>query len=218
MTPGDADGILSFRPGEMIDVTRTLGEDTIPWPGAKDYSGLEHDFHGYVITSMRLTAHAGTHMDSPRHRFPDGSAVDTVPPETLVCRAVVVDCGEREEITPEVLAGLAVEGKAVLFRTAASGFGRDAFREDYPALTAETARALVQAGVRLVGIDYLSTDIFGSDAVHDTVLGAGIPQVEDLKLDQVDPGEYILICFPLRIRGCEASPVRAFLAPPADCC
>ncbi len=210
--------VFSFRPGEMIDVTRTLGVDTVPWPGAKDYSGVEHDYLGYVITSMRLTAHTGTHMDSPRHRFPEGRAIDGIPPGTLVTRAVMVDCGDTREISPSVLGDLDLSGRSVLFRTGASGFDRGRFREDYPALTGETATLIRDRGAVLVGIDYLSVDLYGSDSAHDILLGAGIVQVEDLKLDHVSPGEYILFCFPLRIGGCEASPVRAFLAPAADCC
>jgi arylformamidase len=215
----DGDGsVLSFRPGEMIDVTRTLGADTIPWPGAKDYSGIEHDHRGYVITSMRLTAHTGTHMDAPRHRFPRGPAIDEIGPRVLVSRAHVVDCGSSRVIGPGVLDGLDLPGRSVLFRTMASGFDRGGFREDYPYLGAATAGRLRDEGVVLVGIDYLSVDAFDSDDAHDILLGAGMAQVEDLSLGHVAPGEYILFCFPLRIGGCEASPVRAFLAPPAARC
>jgi arylformamidase len=213
--PGTVPG---FRPGEMIDVTRTLGLDSVPWPGAKNYSGLEHDYMGYVITSMRLTAHTGTHMDSPRHRFPEGLPVDRIPSSTLVTMAHVIDCGDYREIPPDVIGDLDLTGRSVLFRTLASGFPRDEFREDYPAIPEETARLIRDRGAVLVGIDYLSVDLFGSDDAHDILLGAGIVQVEDLKLDLVRPGEYLFFCFPLRIGGCEASPVRAFLAPATDCC
>jgi arylformamidase len=209
---------VCFRPDELMDVTRTLGVDTLPWPGAKDYSGLEHDYRGYVITSMRLTAHTGTHMDAPRHRYPDGASIDTIPAETLVTAARVLDCGDRGEIPPEVLGSLDLAGKSVLFRTRASGFSRGEFRRDYPFLARETALRIRDMGAVLVGIDYLSVDSFDADDAHDILLGAGIVQVEDLKLDHVEPGEYTLLCFPLKIGGCEASPVRAFLAPPATCC
>jgi len=212
MNARDGGCTFSFNPDEMIDVTRTMGLDTIPWPGAKDYSGLEHDFHGYVITSMRLTAHAGTHMDAPRHRFPGGRTIDKVPPSSFVCRAVVLDCGDASEIGPALLGDTDLQDKALLLRTKASSFDRSEFRKDYPALTGAAALLIRDRGAVLVGIDYLSTDLFGSDDVHDALLGADIVQVEDLKLDHVAPGEYILFCFPLKIHGCEASPVRAFLA------
>ena len=212
MKAEDRERILSFYPDEMIDVTRTMGLDSIPWPGARDYSGQEHDFHGYVITSMRLTAHAGTHMDAPRHRFPDGRTIDQVSPSSFVCRALVLDCGDTVEITPELVGDADLSGKALLLKTSASAFDRGEFRKDYPALTGAAAEHIRDRGAVLVGIDYLSTDLFGSDDVHDVILGADIVQVEDLKLDHVSPGEYILFCFPLKIHGCEASPVRAFLA------
>jgi len=212
MKAEDGGRTFSFNPDEMIDVTRTLGFDSIPWPGAKDYSGLEHDFHGYVITSMRLTAHAGTHMDAPRHRFPGGRTIDKVSPSSFVCRAVVLDCGDAREITAELVGDTDLQGKALLLRTSASSFDRGEFRKDYPALTGAAAELVRDRGAVLVGIDYLSTDLFGSDDVHDALLGADIVQVEDLKLDHVAPGEYILFCFPLKIHRCEASPVRAFLA------
>ena len=77
----------------------------------------------------------------------------------------------------------------------------------------EGARYLVECGVRTVGVDYLSIGGYRHDTVetHVTILGAGIAVIEGLNLKDVEPGEYELICLPLKIAGADGAPARVVL-------
>jgi arylformamidase len=85
---------------------------------------------------------------------------------------------------------------------------RETFADDFLALTEEAARALLDAGVRLVGIDYLS---IGDEAAHRALLAAGVVAIEGLDLRGVEPGEYTLVCAPLKLVGSDGGPARVFL-------
>ena len=65
------------------------------------------------------------------------------------------------------------------------------FRKDYVALTPDAAQWIVERGIRLVGIDYLSIERFGEPEhrTHKILLGAGVIAVEGLDLRQAAPGD-----------------------------
>ena len=90
---------------------------------------------------------------------------------------------------------------------------RDGFVRDYVAIDLEAARHLIECGIRLVGIDYLSIEAFGAPGhpVHKLLLGAGLVILEGLDLSAVTPGPYELICLPLRLAGADGAPCRALL-------
>src|SRR5207244_12339027 len=101
-----------------------------------------------------------------------------------------------------------------LFKTRNSAlWGRPAFSREYVALSLEAARLLIESGVKLVGLDYLSIEAFGAEGhpVHKTLLGAGLVILEGLDFRRVPPGHYELYCLPLRIAGGDGSPCRAIL-------
>jgi arylformamidase len=87
------------------------------------------------------------------------------------------------------------------------------FQEDFVYLTPDAATCLVQVGIKLVGIDYLSIERFGSKdfGAHHALLGAGVVIIEGLDLSEVEAGEYDLTCLPLRIAGADGSPARVVL-------
>jgi arylformamidase len=94
--------------------------------------------------------------------------------------------------------------------------GRPEFHEDYIALTQEAAQALVEKGVKLLGVDGYSIGPFDPSLgmpVHSTFLGAGPDQVaiEEVDLLNVEPGDYQLIALPLKLTGLEAAPARVLL-------
>lgn len=164
------------------------------------------------MTDLRLTSHTGTHMDAPAHLLDGGAAIDELPPELFVLPAVVAEC-TGDSVGPADLAGLQPDGRAVLLRTAGGDLSRDRFRPGYPHLRPEAAEALRDGGAALLGVDYLSVDPPGGEDAHRILLEAGIPIVEDLLLRGADPGEYVLVCLPLRISAGDGAPVRAFLSP-----
>ena len=90
---------------------------------------------------------------------------------------------------------------------------REEFEESYVAISEDAAEYLVEIGVETVGVDYLSVEPF-EDAefrTHHTLLGADVLILEGLVLADVEPGEYFLVCLPLKLRGSDGSPARAIL-------
>ncbi len=87
------------------------------------------------------------------------------------------------------------------------------YQEDHLYLTVDAAHYLAQAGLKLVGFDYLSIDRSGSAdfPAHHALLGAGVVVVEGLDLSEVEPGEYDMACLPLRVGGGDAAPARVVL-------
>ena len=86
------------------------------------------------------------------------------------------------------------------------------FRKDFVALTSDAAQWLVDQGIRLIGVDYLSVHRYGDGPLtHQILLRAGIIIVEGLNLTDVAPGKYELICLPLRLDGADGAPARAVL-------
>ena len=131
--------------------------------------------------------------------------MDAIPLEVLVGPCKVVDA---PDLSAESVAA-APRAERILFKTPNSElWARDVFEEDYARLDGEAARLLVERGVRLVGVDYLSV---GDEEAHHALLEAGVVPVEGLDLRAVEPGGYELVCLPLRVVGADGAPARAIL-------
>lgn len=173
----------------------------------------------YSISAVSLGTHAGTHVDPPCHFVAGGATVDQIDLTTLngPCRVVDVPIG-RSSVGPSEVASVPAGTSRVLFRTSNSTRWHDqlAFFPDYVALDEAGARALLDRGTRLVGIDSLSVenDPSGRFAVHHLLLGNGALILEGLLLADVPAGEYDLECLPLRLRGGDGGPARAVLSSP----
>jgi arylformamidase len=204
---------------KTYDVTVPLSAEVPTYPGDPPvevaFIRRIADGHPCNVSKLTLGAHAGTHVDAPYHFLADGATIAELPLEILLGKTRVLELPVRDRVRREDLEKLDLrDDLRILFKTRMSGQMRvPAFQEDYVYLTAEAATYLVQAGLKLVGIDYLSIDRFGSVdyPVHHTLLGAGIVIVEGLDLSQVDPGEYDMTCLPLRVAGGEGAPARVIL-------
>jgi arylformamidase len=168
------------------------------------------------VSRLDFGVHAGTHIDAPVHFIADGVGADLVPVDALIGPAVVVDATSVDRhLDAEVMAALAIpEGsERVLFKTRNSELWASAqFEAGFLGVTDDGAKWLVDHGVRLVGIDYLSIAPFGDSVpTHRTLLGAGVAVLEGTDLRGVEPGEYDLICAPVRIVGSDGAPARAIL-------
>jgi arylformamidase len=168
------------------------------------------------ISRLAFGAHTGTHVDAPNH-FIDGSRrVDQLDLNKLIgpCRVVRVP-EDVQTIEPEHIGD--IEGiERVLFKTKNSAYWADSeFHSDFAHLSPPAADALVASGVKLVGIDYLSIERFhsGDHAVHKAFLSKEIVILEGLDLRAVEPGDYELVCLPLKYIGGEGdgAPARAVL-------
>ena len=169
-----------------------------------------------IVSDIRFGSHTGTHVDAARHFFDDGQPVDKIPLERLIGPALLVSFGDKVlSVGAAELREHDVEGhKRILIRTRNSALlSQKEFVKDYTYLAPDGAQYLVDLGVELVGVDYLSIEQFhsGHHRTHRTLLGQAVVIVEGLDLSAPPPGEYQFICLPLRIEGCDGAPARAVL-------
>jgi arylformamidase len=207
------------RVPRFLDVSVPLAAATPTYPGNPPFEleAIKRMASGASSNVSRVVmgTHAGTHVDAPRHFFDDGIPVDDLPLDLLIGRARVVDLPKRGGITAEDLAAAGLrEDLRVLLRTPNSAlWNGSAFKEEYTHLTEAGARYLVEQGVKVIGIDYLSVEQFrkpGAPA-HRALLSEGVIIIEGLDLSEAEPGMYELYCLPLRIAGADGAPARVVL-------
>jgi len=195
--------VYKGNPAYRRIVTHVLGKDGAP----VNQSRLE------------LGAHCGTHIDAPLHFEMDGFTVDAVPLDNLVGPARLLhflrrDCVDRADLEPLDWGGV----ERVLFRTRNSDhwLKSDEFDPNFVYLTGAAAAFLVERKVKLVGIDSLGIEKFGSadHQAHHALLRSGVTILEGLYLADVPAGDYTLFCGPLRVLGGEGAPARALLMTP----
>jgi arylformamidase len=171
------------------------------------------------VTMLHFGAHTATHVDAPVHFIPGGSRVDQMPLDSLIGNAMVVEIApDQESISVDLVDRLKPGVERVLFKTRNSDFWSDTskgFRTDFVYIEPDAASMLVDKGLRLVGIDYLSVEKYqsGQYETHIRLLSKGIVIVEGLDLRDVAAGEYELICLPLKIAAGtgDGAPARAVL-------
>ncbi|UCF42343.1 MAG: cyclase family protein, partial [Planctomycetota bacterium] len=158
-----------------------------------------------------------THVDAPRHFIESGSTVEQLPLKVMLGEAFVAYLPEATEITAGVLGGLNLPDgtERLLLRTRNSELWAEEtteFMKDYAALTDDGAQWVVERGIRLVGVDYLSVQCYGDGPLtHQILLEAGVVILESLNLADVKAGWYELICLPLKLVDAEGAPARAVL-------
>ena len=169
------------------------------------------------VSMLNFGAHTGTHVDAPAHFIEGARKIDALSLEVLIGPARVIRVpDDLTEITPEFLQGCDLSGvERVIFHTRNSAFWNEGFRKDFTHLLPQAAQMLVDRGVKLVGIDYLSIEKFhsGHHQTHLTLLSNNVVIVEGLILLDVPEGVYELICLPLKIAdgSGDGSPARAVL-------
>jgi arylformamidase len=201
---------------EILDVSIPIRTRMPIWPGNAGVAmrRVEAIADGAVanVSAVDLGAHTGTHVDAPNHFLEGEPGVDTVALEPLIGDAVVVDAtAVQKTVDAAAVAALGVPAGTdrVLLKTRNSQlWERDEFSDEIVALDESGARALLDLGVRLIGIDYLS---IGDPGAHRALLGASTAVVEGLDLRAVAPGPYRLICLPLKLVGSDGGPARAVL-------
>jgi arylformamidase len=206
----------------IYDISLTISPNLPTWPGdpALELEQIESMDRGAHANVTRLSAavHLGTHVDAPHHFLNDGRTVESLPLEVLTGPCYVTQLPDGiEAITAEVLARseITADMKRILFGTSNSHLwakGESTFQTDFVAITEDGAEWLVEHGVQLVGVDYLSVAPYGdSVATHTILLKAGVVVVEGLNLSEIVRGFYDLYCLPLKIAGSDGAPARAIL-------
>lgn len=207
----------------IIDVSLPVGPDLLVWPGDPQLEILPRlrlsAGDSANVSELRLGTHTGTHVDPPLHFIDGALGVDQIPAEALVGQAVVADFrGVAGPIGVQELEALSLrQGSArLLLKTDNSSLWRSMpmeFPEEYTSLSAAGAKWIVERDIRLVGIDFLSIEQRGAPGhpTHRTLLENGVVIVEGLNLGGIEPGEYTLVCLPLRLVGGDGGPARAIL-------
>lgn len=203
------------------DISIILGEESFPFPGDPPFSKEMllsiTDGGPCDVSKLSMSAHSGTHIDTPAHFIAGGNNLDDYPARSFILPARVVAIEDKQSITPENLRYIDIDpGDALLFKTDNSATGRcrsGVFSERFVYLTPESAAVCMEKKVGMVGLDYITVEKQGDETypIHRKLLGSGILILEGINLKGVPPGGYTLICLPLKIKGGEASPVRAIL-------
>jgi arylformamidase len=192
------------------DITRPITSDMPIYPGDPPtvIERVQDIARGnpFTLSAVSFSSHAGTHIDAPSHLVEGGLTVDEIPLDVLVGDVVVVEVSKELGVYSNELERLSIPRRTrrLLVKTPEN-------TESF--LTMNVARWLIDVGVELLGIDGQSVDEAGSEnlIVHRTLLEAGVVIVENLDLSKVQPGNYLLVCLPMKLAGLDGAPVRAVL-------
>ncbi len=199
-----------------IDISYPIENGIPQWPGDPpiQISRLSEIGPNSVAQVSRLdfVSHFMTHVDAPAHFIKDGETIEKVALDRWSGDAVVVEV-EGDSIDEQHVP-LDCQGLCVLFKTRNGDLWQHrTFQENFVYISESGGKALAARGAKLVGVDYMSVDRFGTPdfPAHYAILGNGITILEAVDLRHIAPGNYELVAFPLNIVGCDGSPVRAAL-------
>jgi len=209
---------------EIYDISVPLSAATPTYPGdpgieIKPWKDLAKG-DAANVSLAHFGLHSGTHVDAPAHFIEGGIKVDALPLQSLVGEAEVIEVAEHIAVIDEnfIRANCIRGSQRVLFKTRNSSFWDSpavGFRVDYTYIDSAAAGRLVESGIKLVGIDYLSVEKFNAEEyeTHHILLRNDVVILEGLDLRGVAAGLYELICLPLKIAGGrgDGAPARAIL-------
>lgn len=203
----------------LIDISPLVSERIAVWPGDTPFGYTPNariaDGANIDLGEIRTTVHVGAHADSTSHYHADGVGVEQRELDRYYgdCEVIEVSVARGARIQPSDLPH-EPSSERVLFKTGTFPDPEN-FNEDFAAFSPALLEHLADRGVRLIGIDTPSADLFASKALeaHQVLFARDLAILETLVLDHVEPGRYTLIALPLRLEGADASPVRAALVP-----
>jgi arylformamidase len=205
----------------IYDISVSIHNDMHVWPSdpkvrlEQQRHQSRDGSHAIRVTSIQCGNHTGTHLDAPSHMLDGGTTLSDIPLDRLVGPSQVVDIPGVATVGRTNLENRIRDGlERVLLKTDNSRHWSDSdFYEDFTGLTPDGAEYLVELGVRLVGIDYLSIERYGSldHATHFVLLRESVVILEGLNLEDVPAGEYQLVALPLKLDRADGAPLRAIL-------
>lgn len=203
----------------LRDISVVLGPGTPQWPGDTPYScGWPSTIAGgssINVSYLNTSPHVGTHADAPLHVRDGWPGSHELSLDAFFGPATVVDVSRfSKEISIDLLDSVSPESdiERLLLRTNRSITG-STFPADWPVLSESCTRTLLGRGLKLLGVDCPSVDSRESKSlpVHHMLFAGNASLLENLDLRRIQPGEYDLIAFPLKIMALDAAPVRAVL-------
>jgi arylformamidase len=190
-------GMIIYRRNPGVEVERALSID---------------GGDGANVSRLTMGVHSGTHIDGSLHFFNDGSGVNALPIDAMLGRCEVVEIADPgDAIDRDALEGAGVPAgteRLVLKTPNSRLWDLDEFTHDFVRLDGSGAAWVLERGIRLIGIDYLS---IGDHDAHVELLGNGVVALEGLDLRLIEPGPYELICLPMRLTDTDGAPARALL-------
>jgi kynurenine formamidase len=210
-----------FQAKQIVDLSLPVTNETPIYPGdpspdIRTAATVEHD--GYNLHRLQLGSHTGTHVDAPYHICPTGRRIDEVNLERFIGTGVVIHVTGKEEQAEiglkdvEPYLDQLQPGKIALFHTGWSQYAGDEKYFRHPYVAVEAVRAMIDRGIRTFFIDAINIDPTGGTSfpVHEAIAAVNGVIAENLTNFQAITFPDPLICaFPLRIIGCDGSPVRA---------
>lgn len=210
------------------DVTYPIFEGMTGWPGqpstSYDVLSCIHCGDQARVTVVTMSAHTGTHMDAPSHFLAEGTDISRVPVDFGMgaVRIASIDC--PAEVKPEHLEAYVkrtrplMAGERLILRTPNSDrqfWLQDPFDKDYRGIGPAAAQWIADRKLKMIGVDYLSVGPFheGNPQTHRALMTGGVWIVEGIDLRKVTEGDYEMICLPLKLVGCDGSPVRILIRP-----
>jgi arylformamidase len=204
---------------KLIDVTVPLDASLPTYPGNTPFT-LEAikriaDGGSSNVSTLHLSAHAGTHVDAPRHMFDGGAGAESLSLELLCGRTRVIELATRKGVTADDLRPFDLhEDVRLLIKTHNSRlWGAPVFHDNFVGMTEPAARHLVANGVKVLGVDYLSVEEYKTPGApaHRALMSGGTVIIEGLNLRDVEPGHYEMFCLPLAVVGSDGAPARVIL-------
>ena len=205
---------------KILDITPLVSENLAVWPGDTPYQRqvlMDIDKGDHLgLSKITTTLHLGAHADAPNHYAPQSAGIDerSLHPYLGPVQVVKANVPQGERITLDHLTDFKVQAPRLLFRTD-SFLQPDVWCEDFCSLSPQLIESLAQQNVLTVGLDTPSIDPFSSRELesHKVVHKYNMAILEGLVLKDVEPGLYTLVALPLKLKGADASPVRAVLLP-----
>lgn len=203
---------------KLYDISPPLTPSLAVWPGDTSLSRevLLDMKRGdnLTLSTLKATVHLGSHADGPNHYGRDAGAIDEQPLDFYLgsCQVIEVAAARGKRFDLSAIANAKIQQPRVLFKTGTFPNPND-WNTDFAALAPDLVDELHNRGVRTVGVDTPSVDLFDDKdlTTHARFLANDMAILEGLVLADVPPGEYELIALPLKLVGFDASPVRAVL-------
>ena len=206
----------------IIDISLEISPFLPVWPGDPSIGLTQVRFmdrgDDCNVTNLQMGVHSGTHIDAPHHFLNDFNTVEKLALNDLVGEAYLHEFSDNIEVISfkELeAASIPLGVKRLLVKTRNSKIwesGDNLFHKEFVGISPEGSQWIVDHGIKLIGVDYLSVAQFGKGApTHHILLKAGVIAVEGLNLSNVTPGFYELICLPLKLKGSDGAPARVIL-------
>ena len=205
---------------KTIDCTIPWGDDLQVFPGdpvfTREWFCRIEDGKPCNVSKIGATSHGGTHVDAPLHYLIGGKDISQVDLATLIGPCQVIEI-KKEQMEGNLITRKSLPDKFKYDRVIFKSYMSDApgkFREDETAFSLDAAQHITKCGLKLIGTDSFSVETFGGDgAVHREFLSKDTVIIETMNLSKITPGDYNLLCLPLKVIGGDAAPCRCLLTP-----